>query len=77
MKKVKADKEELSQERREELLRTLEGRFGKNMKRHKGLEWSKVKARLESRPEKLWSLDKMDETVGEPDSVGQDAKLGE
>ena len=77
MKKVKADKEELSPEQREELLRTLEARFGKNMKRHKGLEWSKVKARLESRREKLWSLDKMEETGGEPDVVGQDTKTGE
>ena len=77
MKKVKADKEELSPEQREELLRTLEARFGKNMKRHKGLEWSEVKARLESQPEKLWSLNKMEETGGEPDVVGQDTKTGE
>ena len=77
MKRVKADKEKLSPEQREELLRTLEARFGKNMKRHKGLEWSKVKARLESQPEKLWSLDKMEETGGEPDVVGQDTKTGE
>jgi hypothetical protein len=77
MKKVKADKEELSPEQREELLRTLEARFGKNMKRHKGLEWSKVKGRLESQPGKLWSLDKMEETGGEPDVVGQDTKTGE
>jgi hypothetical protein len=77
MKKVRADKEKLSPERREELLRTLEARFGNNVKRHKGLEWSKVKARLESQPEKLWSLDKMEETGGEPDVVGQDTKTDE
>ncbi len=77
MKRVKADKKELSPKQREELLRTLEARFGKNMKRHKGIEWSKVKARLESQPEKLWSLDKMEETGGEPDVVGQDTKTGE
>ena len=77
MKKVKADKEKLSLEQVVELLRTLEARFEKNMKRHKGLEWSKVKARLESQPEKLWSLDKMEETGGEPDVVGQDTKTGE
>jgi hypothetical protein len=77
MKKVKADKEKLSPEKREGLLRTLEARFGKNMKRHKGLEWNKVKARLESQPEKLWSLDKMEKTGGEPDLVGQDTKTGE
>ncbi|MGH7937561.1 MAG: DUF4256 domain-containing protein [Bryobacteraceae bacterium] len=77
MKKVKANKKELVPEQREELLRALEARFWKNMKRHKGLEWSKVKARLKSQPEKLWSLDKMEETGGEPDVVGQDAKTGE
>ena len=77
MKKVKADKEKLSPEQGEELLRTLEARFGKNMNRHKGLEWRNVKARLESQPEKLWSLDKMEETGGEPDIVGQDTKTGE
>ena len=77
MKKVKADKEKLSPEQREELLRTLEARFGKNMKRHKGLEWSKVKARLESQPEKLWSLHEMERTGGEPDVVSQDKKTGE
>ncbi|HEY2800409.1 MAG TPA: DUF4256 domain-containing protein [Chthoniobacterales bacterium] len=77
MKKVRADREELSPERREKLLATLEARFGKNMKRHRGLEWSKVKARLESQSEKLWSLDKMEETGGEPDVVSQDRKTGE
>jgi hypothetical protein len=75
MKKVKA--EELSPEQRAELLRTLEACFRKNMKRHKGLEWSTVKARLGSQPEKLWSLDKMEETGGEPDVVGEDTKTGE
>jgi len=75
MKKVSKDK--LSPGQRETLLRTLEARFEKNMKRHKGLDWSKVKARLESRPEKLWSLDKMEETGWEPDVVGQDKGTGE
>ncbi|MGI9089381.1 MAG: DUF4256 domain-containing protein [Chthoniobacterales bacterium] len=77
MKKIKTDKEKLSPKQREELLGTLEARFGKNMKRHQGLEWSKVKARLESQPGKLWSLEKMEETGGEPDVVGQDTKTGE
>lgn len=77
MKKVKADKQELSPEQRAELMTTLEARFEKNMKRHQCLEWSKVKARLKSQPEKLWSLDKMGETGGEPDVVGHDAKTGE
>jgi hypothetical protein len=76
MKKVKADKKELPAKQREELLKTLEARFGKNMKRHKGLAWSEVKAKLESQPEKLWSLDKMEETGGEPDVVSQDTKTG-
>lgn len=68
---------ELSPEQREGLLRALKTRFEKNMTRHQGLEWSKVQARLESQPEKLWSLDKMEETGGEPDVVGQDTKTGE
>lgn len=62
---------------RDELLNILEVRFGKNMQRHKGLDWVKVKARLESHPEKLWSLDQMEQTGGEPDVVGQDSKTGE
>jgi hypothetical protein len=55
---------------REELFRTLKARFEKNMSRHKGIEWSKVQARLESSPEKLWSLNEMERTGGEPDVVG-------
>lgn len=76
--KMKKDKaKELSPEQREKLLKTLEARFEKNMKRHKGLQWSKVKARLQSHSAKLWSLDKMEQTGGEPDVVGQDMKTGE
>ncbi len=70
-------KKELSPEQREELLRVLKDRFGKNMNRHKGLEWDKVKARLESINEKLWSLSEMERTGGEPDVVGHDKKTGE
>jgi uncharacterized protein DUF4256 len=77
MKKDKVNKEELSPEQREELLRILESRFEKNMKRHKGVAWSKVKARLESQPEKLLSLSRMEETDGEPDVVGHDTKNGQ
>ena len=77
MKRVKADKEQLSPQKRQELLGMLASRFGKNMKRHKELEWEKVKVRLESQPAKLWSLEKMEETGGEPDVVGQDEKTGE
>ncbi|WP_100399057.1 DUF4256 domain-containing protein [Bacillus sp. FJAT-44742] len=70
-------KRELSLEQREELLSTLKDRFEKNMNRHKSLEWTKVQARLEENPEKLWSLNEMERTSGEPDVVGQDKKTGE
>lgn len=70
-------KKELSLKQRQELLAVLEARFEGNMKRHKGLEWAKVKARLEAQPEKLWSLNEMERTGGEPDVVGQDKKTGE
>jgi hypothetical protein len=62
---------------REELLRTLKARFEKNMNRHKGLEWAKVQAKLEANTEKLWSLNEMERTGGEPDVVGYDKKTGE
>ena len=62
---------------REELLRALKGRFEKNMNRHQGLEWAKVQAKLEANTEKLWSLDEMEITGGEPDVVGYDKKTGE
>jgi hypothetical protein len=68
---------ELSPEQREELLRTLKTRFEKNMSRHTGLEWGKVRAKLEANPEKLWSLNEMERTGGEPDIVGYDKKMGE
>jgi hypothetical protein len=70
-------KKELSSEQREELLRALKARFEKNMNRHKGLEWAKVKAKLEAHAEKLWSLHEMERTDGEPDVVGHDKKTGE
>jgi hypothetical protein len=62
---------------RDELLKTLKARFEKHMHRHKGLEWSKVQARLEAQPDKLQSLAEMETTGGEPDVVGQDKKTGE
>ncbi|WLR52507.1 DUF4256 domain-containing protein [Bacillus tianshenii] len=68
---------ELSLEQREELLRTLKARFEKNMNRHQGLEWAKVQAKLEDNIEKLWSLNEMEATGGEPDVVGFDKKMGE
>ena len=67
----------LSEERCEELLGVLKARFEKNKNRHKGLEWAKVRARLEANPEKLWSLIEMEKTGGEPDVVGLDKKTGE
>ena len=63
--------------RQEELLSVLKARFEKNMKRHIGIEWANVQARLESNPEKLRSLSEMERTGGEPDVVGQDGKTGE
>ena len=71
------NKKELSPEQREELFRTLKDRFEKNMNRHKGLEWAKVQAKLEANTEKLWSLNEMERTGGEPDVVGHDKKTGE
>ena len=72
-----SNKKELSPEQREELLRILKARFEKNMNCHKGLEWAKVQAKLEINTEKLWSLNEMERTGGEPDVVGQDEKTGE
>jgi hypothetical protein len=68
---------ELSPEKGEELLKTLQVRFEKNMKRHKGLEWPIIQAKLEAHPEKLASLNAMESTGGEPDVVGYDKKTGE
>ena len=74
---MKTPRPKLSREEREELLTALQTRFEKNMNRHKGLEWTKVRARLEAQAEKLWSLNEMERTGGEPDVVGQDKKTGE
>lgn len=70
-------KKELSKKQREELLDTLKIRFEKNMNRHKGMDWTKVQARLEAHPAKLWALDDMENTGGEPDVVDHDKKTGE
>ena len=79
MSNIKNNKKNLSPEQREELLRTLKARFEKNMNRHKDLQWAKVQAKLDSRAgeEKLWSLNEMERTGGEPDVVGHDKKTGE
>ena len=74
---MKGMKKELSPKQREELLKGLKVRFEKNMNRHKGLEWAKVQAKLEGHTEKLWSLNEMERTGGEPDVVGYDKKTGE
>lgn len=70
-------KKKLSAGQREELLGTLKARFGKNMKRHPGLEWDKVQVKLETSPAKLWSLYQMEDTGGEPDVVAHDPKTDE
>jgi len=67
----------LSAKQREELLRALKARFEKKMNRHPGLDWAKVQAKLEANAEKLWSLNEMERTGGEPDVVGHDKKTGE
>ncbi|MCE5346156.1 MAG: DUF4256 domain-containing protein [Bacteroidales bacterium] len=71
------NKSELSPKQREELIIALKSRFDKNMNRHKGLEWSKLHAKLEFNFEKLWSLNEMERTGGEPDVVGLDKSTGE
>ena len=70
-------KRELSTKQREELINTLKARFEKNMNRHKGTEWPKVQTKLEANTLKLWSLNEMEKTGGEPDVVGHDKKTGE
>jgi hypothetical protein len=77
MNKSKVNQKKLAQDQREELLLLLQERFEKNMKRHKGIEWPKVRARLENSSEKMWSLAEMETTGGEPDVVGHDKKTGE
>lgn len=67
-------KKTLTTAQRDSLLKALKARFEKNVKRHKGLEWSKVQAALDSNPEKLWSLNEMEKTGGEPDVTGFDSK---
>ena len=75
--KTRTAQPQLSSKQSETLLTALEARFDRNMNRHKGLEWSRVAAKLEADPDKLWSLGEMERTGGEPDVVGQDKKTGE
>ncbi len=70
-------KKKLTPEQRAELLSVLQARFEKNLNRHKGLAWAKVQAKLEAQTEKLWALNEMERTGGEPDVVGQDKKTGD
>jgi hypothetical protein len=70
-------KNKLSTDQQEELLAVLEARFEKNIQRHKGIEWNKVLAKLQANPDKLWSLDEMERTEGEPDVVGYDKNTDE
>src|SRR5438477_8710998 len=77
MSKINRNKNEWSPGQRAELLRALKARFEKNMSRHKGLDWTNVQAKLEAAAEKLWSLNEMERTGGEPDVVGHDKKTGE
>src|SRR5258707_14439326 len=74
---INSHKKDLSPEQREDLLGALKARFEKNMNRHKGLEWAKVQAKLKTNIEKLWSLNEMEKTGGEPDVVSHDKKTGE
>ena len=73
---MKSNKKTVSPEHREALLGTLKARFEKNMNRHKGLAWTEVEAKLEKQAEKMWSLNEMERTGGEPDVVGRDKKTG-
>jgi hypothetical protein len=76
-KSMNSNKKALSPQQRAQLFRALNARFEKNINRHKGLEWAKVQAKLEPNAEKLWSLNEMERTSGEPDVVGHDKKTGE
>ena len=77
MSKIKSTKRKLAAAQRDELISILKMRFEKNSKRHKGIEWASVQARLDANPDKLWSLNEMEQTGGEPDVVGFDKKTGE
>jgi len=77
MNAINSNKKKLSPKQSEELLSALKARFEKNINRHKDVEWAKVRAKLEATSEKLWSLNEMERTGGEPDVVGHDKKTGE
>jgi Protein of unknown function (DUF4256) len=77
MSKAKKDKQALSPEQSQELLKALETRFEKNMNRHRGLAWANLQVKLQTNPEKIWSLGEMERTGGEPDVIGHDKKTNE
>lgn len=77
MKNSTSKQQTISAAAREKLFKALQSRFEKNMQRHKGIKWEDVQAKLEAHPEKLWSLNEMETTEGEPDVVGYDKKTGE
>ncbi len=77
MENISHSSKPLSAEQRDALMSVLKTRFEKNMKRHSGLEWGKVQTKLETDPAKLWSLNQMEQTGGEPDVVGFDPQTGE
>ncbi|NCU05272.1 MAG: DUF4256 domain-containing protein, partial [Chitinophagaceae bacterium] len=77
MSKLSTIKKKLSSAQKDALLTTLKTRFEKNIKRHKGIDWADVQAKLETKPAKLWTLHAMEETGGEPDVVGFDKKTGD
>jgi hypothetical protein len=74
---VNSNKKNLSPEQRDQLLRALRARFEKNIKRHEGLAWAQVQTKLEAGAEKLWSLNEMERSGGEPDVIGRDERTGE
>lgn len=77
MNNMKNIKKDLPPKQRDELLAALKARFDANKARHPSLVWAKVQARLEAKPDKLWSLAEMERTGGEPDVVAHDKKSGE
>ncbi len=77
MKKSSSNKKELSSKQADELIKVLKSRFEENMNRHKAIEWTKVQAKLKANAHKLWSLNEMEKSGGEPDVVGYDKKSDE
>lgn len=76
MKNQSPAKKRLSHSDQTKLLKTLKARFDQNMNRHKGVEWNKIQSRLESAPDKLWSVSEMERTGGEPDIIGHENESG-